>query len=242
MLVSIAISTYEANGNGKNLLTKNLQEIFSQDYPNIEIVISDHSKNDEIKDVVERFNGNKYPIKYYRETEKRGNISYNINNAIKHCTGDYIKIMFMDDYLSVHTAISDIVKEFEKNKNAKWLVCSYTHTYDYKKFERKINPRFNPRMCLGINTIGSPSCLTFCKEVTERFDTNIKWYMDCDLYHRLFYKYGQPITYYKSRVVNLLHDNQVTNTEVDEELKYKEDEYIHKKYKTYLKFLKSINK
>ena len=53
MLVSIAISTYEANGNGHNMLTKNLQEIYSQDYPDTE-VISDR-KNNKIKDTVEKF-------------------------------------------------------------------------------------------------------------------------------------------------------------------------------------------
>ena len=188
MLVSIAISTYEANGNGHNMLTKNLQEIYSQDYPDIEIVISDHSKNNKIKDVVEKFKtNNKYSIKYFRETEYRGNISYNINNAIKHCSGDLIKIIFMDDYLMVYTAISDMVKQFQKHVDSKWLVCSYLHTYDYRKLHRLINPKFNPKMCLGINTIGSPSNLMFHKEVTERFDLNVKWYMDCDLYHRLFF-------------------------------------------------------
>ena len=171
MLVSIAISTYEANGNGHYMLTKNLQEIYSQDYPDIEIVISDHSKDNKIKDVFERFNkNNKYSIKYFRETEHRGNISFNINNAIKYCSGDFIKIIFMDDYLMVYNAISDMVKQFQKNKESKWLVCSYLHTHDYRKLHRIINPKFNPEMCLGINTIGSPSNLMFRKEVTERFD------------------------------------------------------------------------
>ena len=93
-------------------------------------------------------------------------------------------------------------------------------------------------MCLGINTIGSPSNLMFRKEVTERFDLNVKWYMDCDLYHRLFFKYGKPILLYKPLIVNLLHRNQVTNTDVTKELKDKEDKYIEKKYKDYLEFLR----
>ena len=38
-LVSIAISTFEANGRGKDLLEHNIQHILKQDYKNIEIVI-----------------------------------------------------------------------------------------------------------------------------------------------------------------------------------------------------------
>jgi len=239
MLVSIAISTYEANGNGYKLLMYNLNQIFKQDYPEIEVVISDHSKDDKIKDVVALFNQkNKYPIKYFRETENLGNISFNINNAIENCTGDLIKIIFMDDYLLVDTAISDIVSEFGKNIHAKWLVCSYLHTYDYEKLERQINPIFNPEMCFGKNTIGSPSTLTFRKEVKERFDPKLRYNMDCELYHRIFFKYGQPITFYKPIVVNLLHDNQVTNsTKNYDKIKVDEQIYLKNKYKNYLRFL-----
>ena len=39
-LVSIAISTYEANGKGPEFLTRNLNQIMRQTYENIEIVKS----------------------------------------------------------------------------------------------------------------------------------------------------------------------------------------------------------
>ena len=65
---------------------------------------------------------NKYPIKYLW-TENRGNISFNINNAIKHCSGDLIKIIFMDDYLYTKNAISIMVNLFNKNKDSN-LICS----------------------------------------------------------------------------------------------------------------------
>ena len=44
MLVSIAISTYEAKAEGYKLLMYNLNQIFKQDYPKIEVVISDQYK------------------------------------------------------------------------------------------------------------------------------------------------------------------------------------------------------
>ena len=94
-LVSIAISTYEANGNGPEFLTRNLKNIINQTYQNIELVISDHSSDNSIKEVCKKFSSQKYPIKYVHNPHHKGNISQNINNAIKYCNGVYIKILFM---------------------------------------------------------------------------------------------------------------------------------------------------
>ena len=57
-LVSIAISTYEANGKGPEFLTRNLNQIMRQTYENIEIVISDHASDDTIKEVCKKFHLN----------------------------------------------------------------------------------------------------------------------------------------------------------------------------------------
>jgi glycosyltransferase involved in cell wall biosynthesis len=92
----IAISTYEANGYGKEYLKYNLNKIFEQTYKNIELVISDHSENEDIELLVYSYK-NRLNIKYIRNREKYGNISNNINNAIDNCSGNYIKILFMDD-------------------------------------------------------------------------------------------------------------------------------------------------
>ena len=56
MKVSICIPTYEANGLGVKLLKTLIDSIIIQTYPNIEIIISDHSINDEIKKYTELLN------------------------------------------------------------------------------------------------------------------------------------------------------------------------------------------
>ena len=112
--VSIAISTFEANGKGASLLEFNLNKILDQDYPNINIVVSDHSVDNSIKQIVEKY-ADRIPILYIRNSIKRGSSSHNTNNAIKYCTGDIIKIMFMDDYLLTSQSITKIVAAFGKN-------------------------------------------------------------------------------------------------------------------------------
>ena len=94
-LVSIAISTYEANGKGPDFLRKNLDEIMKQDYENIEIVISDHASDGSIQSVTIEYQNDKFPIIYVHNPQNKGNISDNINNAMNHCNGKYIKILFL---------------------------------------------------------------------------------------------------------------------------------------------------
>ena len=242
-LVSIAISTYEANGKGSSLLRHNLEYIHKQDYYNIEVIISDHSSDDKIKKICEKFNTCptiyfKYPIRYIHNPEEKGNSSHNTNNAIKYCNGEYIKILFMDDYLYNESAISNIVNQFQSNPDKKWLVHSYIHTKNYKDFYNLHHPKFSDNMVF-CNRIGCPSCLTIHSSVTERFDEKLKWFMDSELYSRIRQKYNEPIILHtnandKAYMVNLHHENQVTNTSIDNSLIQKEKEYINNKMKLQL--------
>ena len=230
-LVSIAISTYEAGGEGDKLLKHNLDHILKQNYENIEIVISDHSSDKKIKDLCEQYHNKKYSIKYIHNPHHKGNSSQNTNNAIKHCSGEYIKILFMDDYLLNENAITSIVEKFENNNNKKWLVHSYKHTKNYKDFYKLHHPRLSHDIAL-CNLIGCPSCLTIHKSVKERFCEHLKWYMDCELYKRLFDKYGEPIFIHTKDdeipyMINLHHANQVTNTSINNKLINKEKCYIN---------------
>ena len=45
--------------------------------------------------------------------------------------------------------------------------------------------------------------------------TNLKWYMDTEFYHRLLLKYKEPIFLHKVLVVNYLHSDQVSNTQIN---------------------------
>lgn len=231
-LVSIAISTFESGGKGHELLKYNIDQIFKQDYSNIEIIISDHSSDNKIKELCQVYDGKKYPIKYIHNPQHKGNSSQNTNNALKYCNGEYIKILFMDDYLYNESAITIIVENFEKNADKKWLVHSYKHTKDYKEFYNLHVPKFSHDIVF-CNRIGTPSCLTIHNSVKERFDENLKWFMDSELYKRILDKYGEPIFLHtkediKPLMINLHHDGQVTNTSIDKQLINNEKIYITK--------------
>jgi glycosyltransferase involved in cell wall biosynthesis len=227
-LVSIAIPTYEMHNKGAEFLIFALNGIFHQTYKNIEVVISDHSKNDDVKNACNEWSSKGLNIHYLKNEENRGSSSANINNAIKHSTGKYIKILFQDDFLYCADAIEKTVKAFENNPDKQWLVSACEHSNDGKFLYRPFYPRYHNDIHLGNNTISSPSVLTIRNENVLYFDSKLIWLMDVEYYKRLHNAFGSPIILNTITVVNRTWDSQVSNL-VKGDLKKQELNYVSQK-------------
>ena len=227
-LVSIAIPCYEMGGKGVKYLNFGLSKILIQDYPNIEVIISDHSKDDKIEKCVKKWN-QLLNIKYIKNTYKRGSSSANLNIALKHCTGDLIKILFQDDYLLEPNSLSIQVNCFIEN-NAEWLATGCGHSRDHIFFEDSFLPQYNNSIIEGHNTISSPSVIMVKNQDLELFDENLIWLMDCEYYRRMHDKFGPPTICNYVTVINYLHPDQVSNTLANDKVREDELKYVRKKY------------
>ena len=228
MKVSIAISTFEAGGQGANMINFSLKKIMEQTWAFKEVVISDHSKDDKIKNEIKKFPH--LDIKYVRYKENYGSNSCNTNNAMNHCTGNFIKVLFMDDYLYDPRCLEKIVISFDKNEKKNWLVNSYFHTRDRNQLYNLHHPKWNNKMLEGVNTIGCPSNLTIKSSVKERFDEKLVWLMDVEYYYRLKKKHGDPIYLHEPLNVQLIHSEQLTSQGANK-LEENELNYLKTKYK-----------
>lgn len=225
--VSVAIATYEMKGKGAFFIRRCIDSIINQRYKDIEIVISDHSVNDEILEVCKTY---KYDIKYIKNSNLRGSSSANFNNAILNSSGDYIKILCQDDCLFNSDSIDITLNAIKKN-NKKWLVSSYYHTRNLNNlnnYENLHNPSINNFDPL-LNLIGTHSCLTISKDVDIFFDEKLIWFMDCEYYSRLFIKYSYPEYLYSPTLIQSLWDGQVTNSIVNNDIINVEMKYIKNK-------------
>lgn len=147
---------------------------------------------------------------------KSGSMPVNSNRAIQSAKGDLIKILFMDDYFAHLNALQEIVNNFE----GEWLITG-TNTNP--------EPYWTDDIIKGNNKLGSPSALTMRKNSVMLFDERMSWLLDCDLYQRLYVKYGLP-NILKGVNVNLgIHSGQMTNILTDEE-KLAEHKLIQEKY------------
>ena len=104
---SICIPTYEMKGLGSSYLKSTFENLAIQSFTDFEVVISDHSVDDAIKDVSVAFEKS-FAIHYIKNTSSRGSSSANINNAIKSARGLWIKVLFQDDYLLGSNALQII--------------------------------------------------------------------------------------------------------------------------------------
>ena len=159
--VTIAIPTYDDNNGGVENLNNLFESIAAQDYPGIDVVISDHSEILTIKDLCESFS-EVLDIKYIKNDKDRGYWGSNLNTALCNSSGDLIKPMLQDDYFFNDSAISTIVNNFEVN-NFKWAMCAGVHTQDRNSFYNPVLPRYTEDIHKGNNKLGGPSGLVICK-------------------------------------------------------------------------------
>jgi glycosyltransferase involved in cell wall biosynthesis len=216
---------------------KNIGSIFLEDSFNIlakqsfkdfEVVISDHSSNDAIKELCDKYK-DLINIKYHKNIDNLGSSSANINNAIRHASGKLIKVLFQDDFLFNEDSLKITVSNFNIEKDT-WLVSRCEHSNDGKTFIRDFKPHYNDNIHLGLNTISSPSVLTILNHNPLFFDENLIWLMDCDYYKRYYLKYGLPKILNAITVVNRMGEHQVTNSIVNREIEIKELKYVKQKF------------
>lgn len=231
MKISIAIPTWECYGRGAEYLNDLLRTIQIQSHKDFEVCISDHSIDDEVLKEVKQFE-EKFEIVYAKNKNDRGNGPANTNKAIEMCSGNIIKVMFQDDFFYDTESLEKIHSEFEKNDDM-WLVngCNHTNDDGYN-FYWEMYPSWNNNFLEGVNTISSPSVLSFRKEVDNRFDETLVSFMDCEFYYGMNEKYGQPIFLNDVLISNRVGDYQISsNIKNKAELQSRESEYCKKKYR-----------
>lgn len=207
MRFSIVIPTWEQKGKGVFFLTQLLNSIKLQTFSNYEVVISDHSKNDELEKIIEIFEP--LNIRYFKNEKNRGNSPSNLNVALSHSKGEIIKIMFQDDFFIDEKSLEKIDRAFEK-QNCKWLVNGCCHTKDSKTFYKYMIPSWNDKILEGVNTISSPSVLSFVNQDIDYFDERLTMMMDCDYYYTLYKRYGLPSILNDYLIANTSHIYQIS--------------------------------
>lgn len=226
--ISIAIPTWETYGRGAEFLDDLLRTIEIQTFKDFEVCISDHSEDNEIFDKVGEFE-DRINFCYSKNKKDKGNGPANTNRAVDMCSGDIIKIMFQDDFFYDDESLEKIYNSLY-NSDKVWLLNGCNHTADHgNSFYWELYPRFNDKLLDGVNTLSSPSVLSFKKEVTNRFDTNLVHFMDIDFFYGMREKHGDPIFYDDVLITNRFpNDYSISNNhpkDFSTESKYCKNKY-----------------
>lgn len=232
MKMSIAVPTWESYGKGNEFLDDLFRTLEMQTFQDFEVVVSDHSKDDKLVDVIDEFQ-DKFNILYVKNKNNRGNGPANTNNAIDKCSGDIIKVMFQDDFFYDDEALKKIYYTLY-NSDKTWLLNGSNHTQDDgRSFYWEMYPRWNDKLLEGVNSISSPSVLAFKNNVTRRFDSTLTYFMDVEFYYGMKEDYGDPILYDDVLISNRVGDYSVTTNVSNKNRDYyvtKETKYCKEKY------------
>ncbi len=210
-------------GEARKVLTRSFDILKKQTFKDFEVVISDNSDNDIVKNLCASPEYQSLKINYFKNPRK--GLAQNTNAAIWGAKGEIIKILYMDDYLASEDSIQQIVNNFR----GYWLVTGCEHDDGMKRYNPHY-PRYNKKIYQGKNTIGSPSVLAIKNENPLLFDENMTWLLDCDYYQRMYGKYGEPTILNEINVIIGTGEHQVTNI-LSNSAKRKEYYYMAKKYK-----------
>lgn len=217
-MISICIPTSDMESK-EYFFTRCLESLWNQSYQDFEIVVTDNSNDDVIKNICEYY---KSGIVYYKNPVK--GMAQNTNEAMRRANGELIKLLYMDDYLAHTDALRKIITHFSGH----WLVSGCLHDDGLEIFNPHV-PHYSEDIYLGNNTIGGPSVLTVKNYHPMMFDETMTWLLDCDYYKRMYDKWGEPTILKDKNVIIGLHPSQATHT-MGQQRKLQEYEYMTKKY------------
>jgi len=210
--VSICIPAYEQPRN----LQKCLESIEMQSFKDLEVIVTDDSKSNDLKIVVDSFLG-RLNIKYFKNTPSLGSPE-NWNESIRHAIGKYIKILHHDDYFTDANSLEKMVKLLDENSDSKIVFCSSRHVdnrYNYhsshipnhKSMQKVKN---NPQILFLGNLIGAPSIMMYHRDINIYFDKRMKWLVDLDFYIRVLKDNNFVYVQEELVSINIGEENRVT--------------------------------
>mgnify|MGYP000140755713 CR=1 FL=1 len=235
-LVSVNICTY----NRSKLLSRCLESVIAQDYPNFEVVIVDDCSTDDTEQVVEKFKGTFKRIKYIKHAKNK-KLAVARNTGVENSLGHYIAFMDDDDEWLDKSKLTKQVETFSADKSSSLgLVATSVILVDVEGNQRKkrIEKPKNLKQILlrGNGILYSPTVMTK-KSILEEiggFDENLRRGIDSEFYRLCVLKYGYDVIFLED-FTTAIHEygtDRITSTDTLDSLKsvLKANAYLLKKY------------
>lgn len=111
-LVSIIITSFNRAG----MITKAIESALMQDYPNLEVIVSDNCSSDDTENVVAKYS-NDIRFRFSRNSENIGMIPNFRKATYEVSKGEYLTYISSDDFLTDKSFVSDAMGVVARNPN-----------------------------------------------------------------------------------------------------------------------------
>ena len=226
--ISICIPAY----NRVDVLKRSLDSIFEQDFTDFEVIVTDDSPNDSVKNLVQS-----YPegtINYFKNPKNLGSPE-NWNECVRKAQGKYIKILHHDDWFASPHSLRRFVNMLDENPNADIAFSGSCDIYpNYKKIHitdkhTRDKIKQEPEFIFHENCIGAPDVCIFKNNRDYFFDSNLIWLVDIDFFIRVL-KQNSALVYTEEILVNIgISEQQISKQcQADSMLQVKEAIYLYR--------------
>jgi glycosyltransferase involved in cell wall biosynthesis len=212
--ISICIPAYKRPANIQRLL----QSIAGQSFRDFEVVITDDSPDDSVRQAIADFGS--LPIRYEKNALPLGTPS-NWNRGISLAKGEWIKMMHDDDWFADENSL-----QIFADSTASGKAFIFSRYYNVFSSGKKILPAFpaqwkrrivrHPMTLLSKNVIGPPSVTMIHHSIREQYDSFMKWRVDIDYYVRILSKEKSFELIDRPLIHVGISDSQVTNDCINE--------------------------
>lgn len=218
--ISTIIPVYQDSGLPFEILKQSLKSILQQTHAPIEIILSDDTSGNGVKDWVEQFNmENSSSVIYVRNSGAKG-VSSNSNFAARFASATFLHFLHSDDRLIDCQTYAKAIKYIEEF-SCSWLLLG-GQMNGVVTF-----PRMAELNLFGVNTVGGPSGLVIKKAIFDGFDEHVSLLMDIELFLRTANNYGPPQVVNEICIQYGSGDWQLTKT-IDESKYFSEINYLWK--------------
>jgi glycosyltransferase involved in cell wall biosynthesis len=179
--ISVCIPSYKR----VKYLERLLASIRHQSYGHFEVVLSDDSPDDSVKDLLEKYTD--LPISYFHNVPAAGTPG-NWNLAIEKAKGDWIKIMHDDDWFSTPVSLERFANAASESKSLFLFSASRYIQEDGSEHVRNLTSEeikalhTDPLYLIYDNLIGHPSAVLHKKDPSIQYNPSYKWVVDMDFY------------------------------------------------------------
>lgn len=185
--VSICIPTYCQ----VDYLRETLRSVQAQDFEDYELIISDDTPDDTVKQLVDSF-GFDDRLRYYHNPVALGSPE-NWNAAVRYAQGEYIKLIHHDDRFSMPSALRQFVRLLDENPTVDFAFSAssavnitHGHSHDHCPNKEQLAQLLaTPEKLFLSNLIGAPSATIYRNGLGFEYDCALKWLVDVDFYIRI---------------------------------------------------------
>ena len=216
--VSICVPAYK-NPVGVERL---LESVKVQSFTDYEVVVTDDSQDGSVEEVVRRA---EVPGMVYVRNAVRKGATGNWNEAVRHASGEYIKIMHHDDWFTDRDCLARFVEMLEEHPEADLAFCGSRQVMldgvgnrMGEEFDRAISDEHLKMISedwrdlyIG-DYIGAPSATIYRKGAPE-YEEKLTWIVDVEFYMRLLQKNPrfvvskEPLVTFGISIADVLHAN-----------------------------------